>query len=44
MKENKDVYAKSSFEENYAWQLDNVEIFDKPIEVKGKLGIWEYDI
>ena len=44
IKENKYVYAKSSFEENYAWQLDNVEVFDNPIEVKGKLGLWNYDI
>ena len=44
IKENKDVYAKSSFEENYAWQVDNVEVFDNPIEVKGKLGLWDYDM
>ena len=42
LKENKDVYAKSTFEENYAWQIEDVEVFDKPIEAKGKLSLWEY--
>ena len=27
----------------YAWVLDSVEILDKPIKAKGKLGIWNYD-
>ena len=27
----------------YAWVLDEVEILDKPILAKGKLGIWKYD-
>lgn len=27
----------------YAWILDNIEVLDEPIEVKGKLGIWNYD-
>ena len=44
IKENKDVYAKSSFDETYAWQLKDVEAFDNPIEAKGKLSFWEYDI
>ena len=44
MKENKDVYAESSFDETYAWELNNVEVFDIPIEAKGKLSFWEYDI
>ena len=44
LKENKDVYAKSTFIEKFAWQLENVEIFDEPIEAKGKLSLWEYDI
>ena len=44
LKENQDVYAKSTFVEKYAWQLDNVEVFDVPIEAKGKLNLWEYDI
>ena len=44
LKENKDIYTDSSFEENYGWQLENVEAFDKPIEAKGKLSLWEYNI
>ena len=43
LKENKDIYAKSSFKENYGWQLENVEVFDKPIETKGHLSLWEYN-
>lgn len=42
LKENKDIYTDSSFKENYGWKLENVEVFDKPIETKGKLGLWEY--
>ena len=26
LKENKDIYAKSSFQENYGWQMDNVQV------------------
>ena len=44
LKENKDVYAKSIFEERYAWQIDNVKAFEEPIEAKGKLNLWEYEI
>ena len=42
LKENKDIYTDSSFKENYGWKLENVEVFDKPIETKRKLGLWEY--
>ena len=44
LKENKDVYAKSTFVERYAWQLVNVKVFDEPIEAKGKLNLWEFEI
>ena len=44
LKENSDIYTKSSFKENYGWQIDNVQIFDEPIEAKGHLSLWEYDI
>ncbi len=37
------VYTKSIFKEDYAWQVELKEKFDKPIEVKGKLGLWNYD-
>ena len=43
LKENKEIYKDSSFKENYGWQLENVELFNEPIEAKGKLGLWEYE-
>ena len=43
-KENNEIYTKSSFSENFGWQLTDVKVFDKPIEAKGQLGLWEYDI
>lgn len=42
--ENKDIYAKSTFSEEFGWKLENVEVFEKPIEAKGKLNLWDYDI
>ena len=27
----------------YAWILDDIKVLDKPIKVKGKLGIWNYE-
>lgn len=44
LKENKYIYTKSSFKENYGWQMENVEVFEKPIEAKGKLSLWEYEV
>lgn len=44
LKENKDVYAKSSFVERFAIELSDVEVFEKQIEIKGQLGLWNYDI
>ncbi len=44
LEENEDVYANSSFNEVYGWQLECVEVFDEPIEVKGKLGLWNYEM
>lgn len=37
------VYEKSRYVENYAWKLENVVKYDKPIYCKGKLGLWNYD-
>lgn len=28
----------------YAWKLENIKKYDEPIYIKGKLGIWNYDI
>ena len=44
LKENNDIYTKSSFEENYGWQVKDVEVFKEPIEAKGHLSLWEYEI
>ena len=37
------VYGKSNHVENYAWKLENIKKYDKPIPIKGKLGLWNYD-
>lgn len=44
LKENSDIYAKSSFQENYGWQLEDVHAFDEPITAKGHLSLWEYNL
>ena len=43
-KENNDIYTDSSFAENFGWQVENVEMFDKPIEAKGQLSLWNFDL
>ena len=43
LKENRDIYTKSSFQENYGWQIENVQVFDEPIDAKGHLSLWEYN-
>ena len=43
-RKNKDIYSKSIFKEKYAWKLEEVEVFEEPIEAKGKLSLWEFDI
>ena len=44
LKENSDIYTKSSFQEKYGWQLSDIEVFEKPIEAKGHLSLWKYEI
>ena len=44
LKENSDIYTKSSFQENYGWQVSDVEVFENPIDVKGHLSLWEYNM
>lgn len=44
LKENAEVYQKSQFEEKFAWELTKVEKFEEPIEAKGKLSLWEYEL
>lgn len=38
------VYAKSNHVETYAWKLEKVKKYSKPIYVKGKLGLWNYEV
>ena len=42
LKENSDIYTKSSFQENYGWQVSYVEVFENPIDAKGHLSLWEF--
>ncbi len=44
LKENSDIYTKSSFNENFGWQLENVQVFDVSIDAIGHLSLWEYDV
>ena len=44
LKENKEIYTKSSFQEKYGWQIENVQVFDETIEAKGHLSLWKYNI
>ena len=37
------VYGKSNHVENYAWKLENIKKYDRPIPIKGKLGLWNYE-
>ena len=37
------VYGISNHVENYAWKLINVKKYDRPIKIKGKLGLWNYN-
>lgn len=44
LKENSDIYTKSSFQENYGWQLEDVHVFNEPITAKGHLSLWVYNL
>lgn len=43
-KENKDIYGKSIFKEEYAWRFKEVKKFETMIEINGKLGLWNYNL
>lgn len=43
-KTNMLIYGRSSHVGIYAWKLENVVKYDKPIKAKGKLGLWNCDI
>ena len=36
------VYGRSNHVETYAWKLSNIKKYEKPIEIKGQLGLWNY--
>jgi len=36
------VYGRSNHVETYAWKLTNIRKYEKPIEIKGQLGLWNY--
>ena len=36
------IYGRHSRVGMYAWKLDNIKIYDKPIIIKGQLGLWNY--
>lgn len=44
LKENNEIYTESSFQANFGWKLDDVEVFKEPVEARGKLSLWEYDL
>ena len=37
------VYKRVNYAEDYAWKLENIVKYDKPIYIKGKLGLWNYN-
>lgn len=37
------VYGRSNHVEMYAWKLENIIKYDKPVSVSGKLGLWNYE-
>lgn len=38
------VYGRSNHVEKYAWKLENIVMYDEPIYVSGKLGLWNYNV
>lgn len=43
IKTNKKVYGLTQGRDGYAFELTEVQKFENPIEINGKLGIWDYD-
>lgn len=41
LKLNNKVY-KNNHENQYAWKLEDIVKYEKPIPIKGKLGLWNY--
>jgi hypothetical protein len=38
------IYENSNHFGNYAWKLENVIKYEKPIFCKGQLGLWNFDM
>ena len=38
------VYGRSNHVETYAWKLENIKKYNEPIYIKGKLGLWNYEM
>ncbi len=43
IKLNKTVYGRSRHVGSYAWKLENIKKYEKPIHINGKLGLWNYN-
>ena len=43
IKINEKVYGLSQGRDGYAFELTKIEKFKNPIEINGKLGIWDYN-
>ncbi len=44
LKIDKTIYERANHEMKYAWKLENVIKYDKPIKAKGSLGLWNYEV
>ena len=42
-KENPLVYGNEHYNKTYAWKLENIKKYDKPIFASGHLGLWNYE-
>lgn len=40
--ENNEIYKGAKIG-GYAWEIDNVEVLENPIEINGKLSLWNYE-
>ncbi|MBQ3474663.1 MAG: ASCH domain-containing protein [Bacilli bacterium] len=43
IKIDRTVYGRSNHAEDFAWKLENIIKYDKPIPMKGQLGLWNYE-
>lgn len=42
LKENPDIYKNSEIG-LYGWKIEEVQVYDDQIEIKGRLGLWNYE-